>query len=83
MRTLSQVTSHILDRIRLDTIETADEWQPSRKVIEITKELPARRQVMKTLNPLQVPFGTAKVVALRGVRYLQWEDAFEVDFGMV
>ena len=35
---------------------------------------------MKTLNPLKVPFGTAKGVALRGVRYLQWEDAFEVDF---
>ena len=35
---------------------------------------------MKTLNPLKVPFGTAKGVVLRGVRYLQWEDAFEVDF---
>jgi hypothetical protein len=35
---------------------------------------------MKTLNPLKVPFGTTKGVALRGVRYLQWEDAFEVDF---
>ena len=32
------------------------------------------------MNPLKVPFGTAKGVALRGVRYLQWEDAFEVDF---
>ncbi len=66
MRTLSQVTSQILGRIRRDTIEPADEWQPARKVIEITKELPARRQVMKTLNPLKVPFGTAKGVALRG-----------------
>lgn len=35
---------------------------------------------MKTLNPLKVPFGTAKGVPLRNVRYLQWEDAFEVDF---
>jgi hypothetical protein len=35
---------------------------------------------MKTLNPLKVPFGTAKGVTLRNVRYLQWEDAFEVDF---
>src|SRR5207237_1883053 len=35
---------------------------------------------MKTLNPLKVPFGTAKGVPLRDVRYLQWEDAFEVDF---
>ena len=35
---------------------------------------------MKTLNPLKVPFGTAKGVRLRNVRYLQWEDAFEVDF---
>jgi len=35
---------------------------------------------MKTINPLKVPFGTAKGVSLRNVRYLQWEDAFEVDF---
>jgi hypothetical protein len=35
---------------------------------------------MKTLNPLKVPFGTARGVRLRNVRYLQWEDAFEVDF---
>ena len=35
---------------------------------------------MKTLNPLKVPFGTAKGVQLRNARYLQWEDAFEVDF---
>jgi hypothetical protein len=35
---------------------------------------------LKTLNPLKVPFGTAKGVALRNVKYLQWEDAFEVDF---
>jgi hypothetical protein len=37
---------------------------------------------MKTLNPLKVPFGTAKGVAPLGVRCLQWADAFEVDFGM-
>lgn len=35
---------------------------------------------MKTLNPLKVAFGTAKGIALRNVRYLQWEDAFAVDF---
>lgn len=34
----------------------------------------------KTLNPLKVPFGTAKGVRLRNVRFLQWEDAFDVDF---
>jgi hypothetical protein len=34
---------------------------------------------VKLLN-LKVPFGTAKGVALRNVKYLQWEDAFEVDF---
>jgi hypothetical protein len=34
----------------------------------------------KTLNPLKVPFGTAKGVAIRTVRFLQWEDAFDVDF---
>ncbi|HEY8833950.1 MAG TPA: hypothetical protein VIM09_00080 [Chthoniobacterales bacterium] len=35
---------------------------------------------MKTLNPLKAPFGKAKFSRLRNVRYLQWEDAFEVDF---
>lgn len=34
----------------------------------------------KTQNPLKVPFGTAKGVAIRNVRFLQWEDAFDVDF---
>lgn len=34
----------------------------------------------KTQNPLKVPFGTAKGVRLRNVRYLQWEDAFDVEF---
>lgn len=35
---------------------------------------------MKTLNPLKVPVGAAKGLSLRNVRYLQREDAFEVDF---
>jgi hypothetical protein len=35
---------------------------------------------MKTLNPLKVPFGKGKFSRLRNVRFLQWEDAFEVDF---
>jgi len=35
---------------------------------------------VKTLNPLKVPFGTGKFSRLQNVRYLQWEDAFEVDF---
>jgi len=34
----------------------------------------------KTQNPLKVPFGAAKGVRLRNVRFLQWEDAFDVDF---
>ncbi|MDD5261914.1 MAG: hypothetical protein PHD76_08720 [Methylacidiphilales bacterium] len=34
----------------------------------------------KTQNPLKVPFGAAKGVAIRNVRYLQWEDAFDVNF---
>ncbi len=33
-----------------------------------------------TLNHLKKPFGTAKMVDLTAVRYLAWEDAFEVDF---
>ena len=35
---------------------------------------------MKTLNPLKAPFGKGKFSRLRNARYLQWEDAFEVDF---
>jgi hypothetical protein len=35
---------------------------------------------MKTLNPLKVPFGTAKFSRLRNVSFQQWEDAFEVQF---
>jgi hypothetical protein len=35
---------------------------------------------VKTLNPLKAPFGKAKFSRIRNVRYLQWEDAFEVDF---
>ena len=33
-----------------------------------------------TLTRLKKPFGTAKMIDLTGVRYLAWEDAFEVDF---
>jgi hypothetical protein len=33
-----------------------------------------------SLTSLKKPFGTAKMVNLTGVRYLAWEDAFEVDF---
>src|SRR5439155_21713618 len=77
---VSDDNGKILGRVRLDPIEPVDEWQPSARVIEIIKELQREGQIMKTLNPLKVPFGTAKGVALRGVRYLQWEDAFEVEF---
>lgn len=35
---------------------------------------------MKTRNPLKAPFGKGKFSPIRNVRYLQWEDAFEVDF---
>ena len=35
---------------------------------------------MKTRNPLKAPFGTAKFSRVRHARYLQWEDAFDVEF---
>ena len=35
---------------------------------------------MKVLNPLKVPFGKAKFSRIKDVSYLQWEDAFEVEF---
>ncbi len=35
---------------------------------------------MKTLKNMKKPFGTAKMVDLTHVRYLPWEDAFEVEF---
>ncbi len=34
----------------------------------------------KASSRLKKPFGTAKMVDLTGVRYLAWDDAFEVDF---
>ena len=33
-----------------------------------------------TLTSLKKPFGTGKMLNLTAVRYLAWEDAFEVDF---
>jgi hypothetical protein len=35
---------------------------------------------VKLPSSLKVPFGTAKMVRITGVKYLSWEDAFEVDF---
>ena len=35
---------------------------------------------MKVLNPLKVPFGKGKFSRIKDVSYLQWEDAFEVEF---
>ena len=35
---------------------------------------------MKTINRLKKPFGTARMVDILHVRYLQWEDAFDVEF---
>jgi hypothetical protein len=34
----------------------------------------------QTLARMKKPFGTAKMVDLTAVRYLAWEDAFEMDF---
>ena len=36
--------------------------------------------MIPTLSRLKKPFGTAKMVDLTAVRYLAWEDAFEIDF---
>jgi len=35
---------------------------------------------MKGLNPLKAPFGKAKFSRVKNVSYLQWEDAFAVEF---
>ena len=35
---------------------------------------------MKSLTNLKKPFGTAKMVRIKSVRYLAWEDAFDVEF---
>ncbi len=35
---------------------------------------------MKSLTKLKKPFGTAKMVRIKSVRYLAWEDAFDVEF---
>jgi hypothetical protein len=35
---------------------------------------------VKTNSQLKKPFGTARMVAITHVRYLAWEDAFDVEF---
>ena len=35
---------------------------------------------MKTVSRLKKPFGTAKMMEITHVRYLDWEDAFDVEF---
>jgi hypothetical protein len=35
---------------------------------------------MKSTLNLKAPFGQARFSRIRGVRYLAWEDAFDVDF---
>lgn len=35
---------------------------------------------MKTRQQLKKPFGTARMVVIARVRYLAWEDAFDVEF---
>ena len=35
---------------------------------------------MKSLTRLKKPFGTANMVRIKSVRYLAWEDAFDVEF---
>jgi hypothetical protein len=35
---------------------------------------------MKVLNPLKAPFGRGKFSRIKNVHYLQWEDAFAVEF---
>jgi hypothetical protein len=35
---------------------------------------------MKTLTRLKRPFGTARMVRIKSVQYLAWEDAFSVEF---
>ncbi|OHE84698.1 MAG: hypothetical protein A3G75_04940 [Verrucomicrobia bacterium RIFCSPLOWO2_12_FULL_64_8] len=35
---------------------------------------------MKPLTKLKKPFGTAKMTRIKSVRYLAWEDAFDVEF---
>jgi len=35
---------------------------------------------MKTLSTVKKPFGTASYSAVKHARYLDWEDAFDVEF---
>jgi hypothetical protein len=39
-----------------------------------------RRISLKALRHLKKPFGTARMVSITHVRYLTWEDAFDVEF---
>lgn len=39
-----------------------------------------RKPPVKTSQQLKKPFGTARMVDITHVRYLSWEDAFDVEF---
>jgi hypothetical protein len=39
-----------------------------------------RRQIVKTNSTVKKPFGTASYSPVKHARYLDWEDAFDVEF---
>jgi hypothetical protein len=55
-------------------VETFSKIATNRATIE------GRKENMKTSNPLKRPHGLAAFSRIRHVRYLGWEDAFDVEF---
>jgi hypothetical protein len=49
-------------------------------VVRADQRTKGRRQTVKTLNLIKKPFGEASFSPIRHARYLEWEDAFEVEF---
>ena len=39
-----------------------------------------RRKIVKAVGTVKKPFGTAKFSPVKNARYLDWEDAFDVEF---
>jgi hypothetical protein len=64
--------AHIAGPGKLDTAEKFGKYNSGTET--------QRPFMTPTLSRLKKPFGTAKMVDLTAVRYLAWEDAFEVDF---
>src|ERR1051326_350298 len=58
-------------------------WRATRNSFDFartTTECDRRTFVKDSFHSFKIPFGTAKFSRIKNVRYLSWEDAFDVEF---